>query len=139
MASPRVLIIGAGVAGLAAGCYAQLNGLSSCIIEQHHLLSIAPEDAQPIRALARGIRNIRGMDMSTLFRVPRTAMSLLDWGRLGLRMAPYIGPTARWMNLSAQDFARRFRNPLLRRAIPHLLGWPEIPVLAGMSMLAAHR
>lgn len=31
----RVAIIGAGVAGLSAGCYAQLNGLQSEIFELH--------------------------------------------------------------------------------------------------------
>ena len=32
-----ILIIGAGIAGLAAGCYAQMNGFQSQIFEQHHL------------------------------------------------------------------------------------------------------
>jgi len=30
-----ILIVGAGVAGLSAGCYAQMNGYRSRIVEQH--------------------------------------------------------------------------------------------------------
>lgn len=32
---PSVLIIGAGIAGLAAGCYAQMNGCQAQIFELH--------------------------------------------------------------------------------------------------------
>ncbi|MDI5965469.1 phytoene desaturase family protein [Streptantibioticus silvisoli] len=34
---PRVIVIGAGIAGLAAGCYAQMSGLDSRIVEKHVL------------------------------------------------------------------------------------------------------
>ncbi len=37
MANERVAIIGAGVAGLSAGCYSQMNGFDSCIYEMHSL------------------------------------------------------------------------------------------------------
>ena len=37
MASKSVIIIGAGMAGLAAGCYAQMNGYQSHIFELHDL------------------------------------------------------------------------------------------------------
>lgn len=33
----RILIIGGGVAGLAAGCYAQMNGYNAVIFEMHNL------------------------------------------------------------------------------------------------------
>ncbi len=36
-ASPRVIVIGAGVAGLATGCYAQMSGMESRIFEKHVL------------------------------------------------------------------------------------------------------
>jgi len=35
MSTPHMLIIGAGVAGLSAGCYAQMNGFDSHIFESH--------------------------------------------------------------------------------------------------------
>lgn len=34
--SKSVIIIGAGIAGLSAGCYAQMNGFQSCIFEMHN-------------------------------------------------------------------------------------------------------
>ncbi len=34
--SDSILIIGAGIAGLSAGCYAQMNGYRSQIFELHH-------------------------------------------------------------------------------------------------------
>lgn len=35
MAGKSIIIIGAGLAGLSAGCYAQMNGYQSCIFEHH--------------------------------------------------------------------------------------------------------
>ncbi|MBC7235591.1 MAG: NAD(P)-binding protein [Chloroflexi bacterium] len=37
MREKSILIIGAGIGGLAAGCYAQMNGYTSCIFEMHAL------------------------------------------------------------------------------------------------------
>ncbi|NMC56517.1 MAG: NAD(P)/FAD-dependent oxidoreductase, partial [Eubacteriaceae bacterium] len=37
MTKKSVLIIGAGIAGLCAGCYAQMNGYESKIYEMHSL------------------------------------------------------------------------------------------------------
>lgn len=208
-----IIIIGGGVAGLSAGCYAQMCGFDTRIFEQHflpgglctswvrgdftfdgcisylygsgdgmpfnnlwqelgvsreiemidldefirvrspdgtevaayadpdrleaHLLEIAPEDRAAIRTLCSGVRSVAGLDMSLLTKKPRCHMTPLDWGLLGMKMLPYWGATARWMHSSAAQFARRFKNPLLRRGFPFLMGWPEIPMLAGLSMLAS--
>ena len=35
MSNKKIVIIGAGMAGLSAGCYAQMNGFDSCIYEMH--------------------------------------------------------------------------------------------------------
>ncbi len=37
MKNPTIAIIGAGIAGMAAGCYAQMNGFDSIIFEQHSI------------------------------------------------------------------------------------------------------
>ncbi len=37
MTEETILIIGAGIAGLSAGCYAQMNGYRSQIFELHYL------------------------------------------------------------------------------------------------------
>ncbi len=36
MAKKSIIIIGAGVAGLTAGCYAQMNGYQTRILEMHN-------------------------------------------------------------------------------------------------------
>jgi phytoene dehydrogenase-like protein len=217
MPTKSVIIIGAGIAGLAAGCYAQMNGYSSRIYEMHnlpgglctawqrkgytfdgcihylfgtapgqpyhslwqelgalqdraivnhrafmhvvdasdtgkssppvvayvdpdeweaHLMAIAPEDASLIRPLIQGVRQFLHFDMSLMQAKPRSLSSPLELAQLGRRMLPFVGPLARWGSVSAQDYAKRFRSPVLRKTFPHLFGWEEIPMLAALSLLA---
>ena len=207
----EVLIIGGGIAGLAAGCYARMKGFETLILEQHflpgglctswerdeyvfdgcisylygtatgmpfndlwqelgladyefihrdefirvrnekgdeavawadpdtlydHLISIAPEDKKPIGAFTDTVKKLVDVDMAALSRQPRELMGPAEWGKLGLSMLPYMSTTLRWSRMSATDFAADFKNPFLKQAIPHLLGWPEIPVLAAASTFA---
>ena len=37
MSKPRLLIIGAGLSGLSAGCYAQINGYEAHLFEHHSI------------------------------------------------------------------------------------------------------
>lgn len=207
-----IIIIGGGIAGLAAGCYAQMNGYQSQIFEMHHLPGglctawerrgyvfdgcihylfgsgpgqpfhalweelgalqnrpiidhdellrvsdgnghtltvyadpdrleaqlklLSPADARPIEALCQGIRRFTSFDMSLMQQRPRSLMGPRDLMQQGYAMLPYVMPLARWGQLSARDFAQRFRHPFLRRAVPHLFGWPDIPMMVGMSLLA---
>ena len=207
-----IAIIGGGIAGLAAGCYAQMNGFDSHIFELHdlpgglctawerkgylfdgclhylfgsapgqpfhqvwqelgavqdrpmihhdefmrvidgdgrtliaycdpdqlaaHIKQLSPADADLADDLAEGIRDFYTFDMSILQKQPRTLMSGLDGLEMGKRMLPFMLPLVRWANVSAADFAERFEDPFLRRAVPHLFAWPEIPMMAGISLLA---
>jgi len=208
-----VIIIGAGIAGLSAGCYAQMNGFRSQIFELHslpgglctawerkdyvfdgcihyllgsgegqpynqvwqelgavkerqmidhtefmrltgsdgrtliiysdpdqleqHMLSLSPEDEGLIRSFVQGIRQFKHFDMSVLQQKPRGLMGLGDWMGLGMKMLPFLPPTIRWGLVSAADLGKRFKDPLLQRALPHVFGWPEIPMMAGISLLAS--
>jgi phytoene dehydrogenase-like protein len=207
-----IAIIGAGIAGLAAGCYAQMNGYQSHIFELHdlpgglctawdrkgyvfdgclhylfgsapgqpfhrvweelgavqnrpmihheefmrvvgangqtligycdpdrladHMKQLSPEDAELADDLAEGIRAFLDFDMSAMQATPRSLMSGQESLDLGKRMLPFMLPLVRWGGLSAADFATRFRSPFLRCAMPHLFAWPEIPMMAGISLLA---
>jgi phytoene dehydrogenase-like protein len=211
-ASTDIIIIGAGIAGLAAGCYAQMNGYRTRIFEMHtvpgglctswhrqgfvfdgclhylfgsgrgqpfsrlweelgvlpgqpfihhdelmrirdpngktlivysnpdqleyHLLELSPVDRRLIRDFCAGIRAFTHFDLSLLQQQPKALMTPRDWGRLGWHMLPFVCPMARWGNLSIQDFAHRFHDPFLRRAIPQMFAWSSIPVMVGMSLLA---
>jgi phytoene dehydrogenase-like protein len=212
MTQETVLIIGAGVAGLAAGIYAQANGFQSHIFELHdlpgglctawerkgyvfdgcihylfgsapaqpfhdlwldlgaiqdrpminhqefmqvvdpdgrevhayvdpdrfqdHLLTLAPEDAHAIRSLCQGVRDFTKFDLSLLQSKPRRLMRGQDGLALAGKMMPFVPVLARWGLLSAEDFAMRLRSPLLRRAFPQMFAWPEIPMMAALSLLA---
>jgi phytoene dehydrogenase-like protein len=212
MAPKTILIIGGGIAGLAAGCYAQMNGYQSQIFERHtlpgglctawerkdyifdgcihylfgsgpdqpfhqlwrelgavqdrqmidhaefmrvvdpdgrtligyadpdrleeHLLDLAPDDAPRIRALAQGVRDFLDFDLSLLQAKPRSLMTGTEGLQMAQRMLPFVLPLARWGMLSARDFAARCRDPFLRRALLYLFGWPEIPMMAALSLLA---
>lgn len=207
-----MIIIGAGIAGLAAGCYAQMNGYQTQIFEMHdrpgglctswrrqgftfdgcihylfgsgagqpfyrlweelgvvpeqkffhhdellrvseptgktlivysnpdrleqHLKELSPVDYRLIKDFCNGIRTFTHFDLSLLQQQPKAFMSLGDWSRLVGKMLPFVGPLARWGNLSAAEFADRFHDPFLRRAIPQMFGWESIPVMVGMSLLA---
>ena len=207
-----ILIIGAGIAGLAAGCYAQMNGYRTRIYELHnlpgglctawerkgyvfegcihylfgsgpgqpfhslweelgtvqgrrfihheemmrisgsdgktlivyadpnrleqHMKELSPADSRLIESFCVGIRAFQRFDMTLLQQKPKDLMSLLDWGRLGLKMLPFLAPLAQWGLVSAQEFANRFKDPFLRSAVPQMFAWADIPVMVGMSLLA---
>ena len=211
MSEKSVIIIGAGIAGLSAGCYARMNGYRVKIFELHdlpgglctawdrrgytfdgcihylfgsgegqpfhemwqelgavqgrpmvnheeyqritdgqntlivyadpdrlerHMLEIAPEDAALIHSFCNGIRQFTKFDMSAMYHKPRQIMNIWDYYGLGLKMLPYLMPVIQWGMLSAGEFARRFRNPFLRKAIAQIFSWDEAPVMMGMSLLA---
>ncbi len=212
MKEKTVIIIGAGIAGLATGCYAQMNGYRSRIFEMHdlpgglctawerkqyifdgcihylfgtaqgqpfhqlweelgiaqswqiihhdelmrvvdvggrtfiaycdpvrleeHMMALSPADSRLIKTFTDGIRLFTRFDMSLMQQKPKDLMTFTDWLKLGRRMLPFALPLAQWGMISARDFAYRFKAPLLRKAIPLVFGWDEIPLMAGMSLLA---
>ena len=207
-----IIIIGAGVAGLAAGCYGQMNGYKTQIFELHdlpgglctawdrkgyvfdgcihylfgsgegqpfnqvwkelgalkdrmiidhdefmrirdgsgrelivysdpdrleaHMLELSPQDKRHIKAFCEGIRQFSEFDMSILMEKPKPLMNLMDWQSLGQKMTPFVGPLAKWGLVSAEDFGERFKDPFLQRAIPQMFAWTDIPMMAGLSLLA---
>ncbi|GAB4367483.1 MAG: FAD-dependent oxidoreductase [Elainellaceae cyanobacterium] len=210
--STDILIIGAGIAGLAAGCYAQMNGYRTCIFEMHtlpgglctawqrqgfvfdgclhylfgsgqgqpfnrlwqelgavqrqtfvnhtelmqvrdangrtlivysdpdrleqHLCALSPRDRPLIKQFCAGIRAFTRFDLSLLQQQPKALMKPLDWARLVRHLLPFACPMAIWGKRSAQEFAREFNDPFLRRAMPQMFAWSSIPVMVGMSLLA---
>jgi len=211
MDKKHIIIIGAGIAGLAAGCYAQMNGYQSHIFELHnlpgglctawerknytfdgcihylfgsgpgqpffemweqldavqqrpmithdeyqritderqtltvysdpdrleeHMCRLSPADSALIRAFTQGVRQFCKFDLSVMYRKPKPLMGLLDWRDLGAKMTPFIQPMAKWSAVSSGEFARRFKDPFLRRAVAQMFSWEEAPVMMGMMLLA---
>lgn len=211
MGQKSIVIIGAGIAGLSAGCYAQMNGYRTKIFELHdlpgglctswkrkdytfdgcihylfgsgegqpfysmwqelgamqdrrmvnheayqhitdgnktltvfanpdrleqHMLDLAPGDVKQIRAFARGVREFADFDVSLMYTKPKALMTLLDWPRLGFKMTPFVPALMRWGLTSSGEFARRFTDPFMRRAVAQMFSWEEAPVMMGMMLLA---
>jgi phytoene dehydrogenase-like protein len=210
--SETISIIGAGIAGLAAGCYAQMNGYQSHIFELHDLpgglctawdrkgyifdgcihylfgsgagqpfhrmweelgavqdrpmidhdqllqvcgtdgrtltvycdpdrleaeiASLAPADARLAHELAEGVRRFTAFDMTTMYAKPRALMTPQDFAQFGQRMLPFVLPLLKFGMISARQYADRFHDPFLRDAVARMFGWPEMPMMAGMQLLA---
>jgi phytoene dehydrogenase-like protein len=212
MPAKTIAIIGGGIAGLAAGCYAQMNGYRTTIFELHdlpgglctawerkgftfdgcihylygsgpgqpfhqlwqelgvaqaqsfidhdeflrvvgpdgrtfivycdpqrlaeHMKTLSPADAPLIDALAQGVRQFTRFDMSRWAATPRSLMGPAEGLAIAKAMWPFVRPLLRWGNVSAQEFGARFKDPFLRRAVPLMFNWPEIPMMAGLAQLA---
>jgi phytoene dehydrogenase-like protein len=63
-------------------------------------------------------------------------MGPLDWLKLGRKMIPFVLPLARWATISSGEFAARFKDPFLRRAVAQMFSWDEAPVRMGLMLLA---
>jgi phytoene dehydrogenase-like protein len=211
MEQKSVIIIGGGIAGLSAGCYARMNGYRTTLFETHsipgglctswerkgyifdgclhylfgsgedqpfnqmwrelgaaqgrrminhaeyqritdgeqtlivyadpdrlqdHMIALSPADAPLIRAFCDGVRQFTRFDMSAMYQKPKPLMNALDWRAFGTKMLPFVIPMLRWASVPTGDFARRFKDPFLRRAVAQMFSWAEAPVMMGMSLLA---
>jgi phytoene dehydrogenase-like protein len=207
----HILIIGAGIAGLSAGCYARMNGYRATILELHnlpgglctawerrgytldgcihylfgsgegqpfhsmwqelgavqgrpmidldvyqhvtdgpntlvvyadpgrlqeHMKSLSPGDAGLIESFCEGVRQFRRFDLSAMYRKPRALMNPREWADLGREMMSFLPAVLRWGGLSCAEFAAKFKDPFLQRAVPQMFSWEEAPVMMGMFLLA---
>ena len=197
----KVKIIGAGIAGLSAGCYLQMNGYDTEIYELHNvpgglcyawqrkgytiegcihwlvgsspadnfynlwnelidmknmefvdheeyirvedkdgkfirvftdvnklekeMMEKAPEDKELISEFTNAIRKFLKFNMP-IEKAPET-YNLLDGIKMMLKFIPYIGALKKWSSISAQEYAEKFKNPLLKKTI-ELLFIPEMTV-----------
>jgi phytoene dehydrogenase-like protein len=207
----QVIIIGAGIAGLSAGCYGQMNGYKTRIFEMHdkpgglctawkrkgytfdgciewltgavpgsatnriwhelgaaqgrefirhevyqriegsdgrslslytnldrlerHMNELAPEDSDVIGEFCKGARTFnRFLD---IMEDPEGPAGLIDGIKLGLRMIPFIGSLRKYSRISTNEFAARFRDPLLRKGICAAVDDIEdMPAMTLMMILA---
>lgn len=190
-----IIIIGAGMGGLAAGIYGQINGYDTRIFEMHtvpggqcaswkrkgytfdasihhlmgckegskinqlwrelgamprelvpqnevvavtdskgnmfydyidmdklreHMLTIAPEDRDEIEKYVKGIRSFVGKDLMG---------NMIIAGKLGMvSLLPTVLRNLKYMKMTLGEYAKSFKNPLLKRAMPLLeYSSPEIP------------
>ncbi len=206
----RVLIIGAGISGLAAGCYACMNGYDVEIHESHtqpgglctswqraeytidgcihwltgsrpgngyyriweelgavqgrgmydhdvyasmvgrdgrtvhlyadadrleeHLTSLSPADTAPIAAFCKKIRKLARFPYP--IGKPPELMGRWDGLRTLARYLPYLKDLTELGGLSLAEYATRFSDPLLRKAIANVLLDGSLPTVALLMTLA---
>ena len=206
-----ILIIGAGIAGLSAGCYARMNGYETQIFEMHdkpgglctawkrqgytfdgciewligtrpgtatyrvwrelgaaqgrrfihhdvyqriegsdgrslslytnlerleqHLKDLSPDDSEVIEEFCAGARGFtRFLDVMGNLEDPA---SLLNGIKMGIKMLPFMGSLRKYSRMSTEEFAIRFRDPLLRKGICAAVDdLGEIPAMTLMMVLA---
>ncbi len=192
MTEKHMIIIGAGIAGLSTGVYAQLNGYRTHIFEMHsipgglmtawkrkgftiegcihwltgsspgnrlylmweeigliqdreildldevmryesksgqeliiytnldrfqeHLLALAPEDEKTIRGMLGDARRLVNLE------IPTPPDNFLAGLKLVANMIPYAPLMLRYMNMTMDQLALRFKNPLLKEAFRDLWG-----------------
>jgi phytoene dehydrogenase-like protein len=101
-----------------------------------HMIELSPEDAGEIASFTEGIRQLARFNMAALVEKPRKLMGPADWLTFNQAVLPFAVPMANWGRISAVDYAARLNDPLLRRGIPLVFGWDNIPMMVGMSVLA---
>jgi phytoene dehydrogenase-like protein len=185
-----IIIIGAGITGLSAGCYGQMNGYQTQIFEMHdksggvctgwkrkgytidgclhwlvgtnpvnsfyhiweelgalqgqtiidhdqyirieeeggraftvysdidrleqHMKDLAPEDKDVIEEFTKGVRACTHFDMP-VEKAPEL-YSPIDGLKMLFTMFPFLRFMKKWGKITTLDFAKRFKNPFLRRA-----------------------
>ena len=210
MSSKSILIIGAGIAGLSAGCYAQMNGFKTEIFELHflpgglctswrrgpytfdggvrvltsvnpdipgsalwkelglldglsmhfyeefsryegtdgrtfilytdidrlhqHMLELSPRDEAPIEDFIDALHAFRQMNLPVDI-TPADSLELLEMGKA---MLPVLLPALQWARMTVTQFAERFKDPLLREALPQFFQFsrPDFPMMLLLSSLA---
>ncbi|MEE4177525.1 MAG: NAD(P)/FAD-dependent oxidoreductase [Bacteroides sp.] len=93
---------------------------------EKHLLELSPQDKEPILSFTRGIRMCIPIEQAskTTPALKRIAARL----KVGWTFLTHMKAMKRWMNITTDDFAGRFKDPLLREAFVEM--W-----LPGFSML----
>jgi hypothetical protein len=100
------------------------------------MTELSPADVPLIRALCDGVRQFARFDMSVMYQVPKPLMGPRDWLTYGRQMWPFVPALAKWAWQSTRDFAQKFQDKFLQRAVAQMFSWEEAPVMTGMMLLA---
>jgi phytoene dehydrogenase-like protein len=110
-----------------------LRVLSNVDDLQRELLEKAPEDKDSIIELADAVRKLSTFNMP-IDKAPQTA-NLLDGLIMMTKFLPNLHAFKKWSSISGEDYAKKFKNPLLKRMIGHL-GLPGMAMLFLIMTLA---
>lgn len=96
--------------------------------------ALAPEDARAIDRLVADVK------LFARYEIPvDTPAERPTWNKLrmlGRRYPSFLVRFLRYRFTSARAYARRFRNPVLRRAVARLAGYPDYPAVWMLMVLS---
>lgn len=98
---------------------------------EEYMKGIGPEDSTVIEEFISGIRRMQ--QISIPLGKPRELYNLLDYLKMA-RYLPLIIFMKKWQNTSTKDFAERFNNPTLRRAMSFILSPVLFQLLVSSTM-----
>jgi phytoene dehydrogenase-like protein len=87
-----------------------------------HMLALSPEDSVRIKQFCRAVTRLGKFVMAE----PTLAHGGL---RLFLNSLPAFPAMLRWSGVFVRDWCVGLRSPLLREAIPALIGWTDFPMM----------
>lgn len=101
---------------------------------EKHLLQLSPADKDAIAHFCKGARQFTRME-TPLDLTPSSPLESLEIGR---SMLPVLLPLLEWQKETAGAYARRFKDPLLREAIPQFFQFSraDFPMMLLLSTLA---
>ena len=100
---------------------------------KRELLKKAPEDKDMIIELTDAIKKLSTFNMP-IDKAPETA-NLLDGLIMMTKFLPNLRAFKKWSSISGEDYAKKLKNPLLKRMIRHL-GLPGMAMLFLIMTLA---
>ncbi|MCJ7471865.1 MAG: NAD(P)/FAD-dependent oxidoreductase [Actinobacteria bacterium] len=209
----KIVIIGGGIAGLSAGCYAKMNGYDAHIFEMHnlpgglctswkrkgytfdncihwlsgtsskstfhriwqelraiqgkeiyykemsiklflkdqiinfyndpdklaqYLKKIAPEDSHMIDELAESVRKMYLLEYMPLTKA-KELFNIIDKFKMIISFFPFLWFFKKYMKTKIDEFADRFKNPVLQQAIRSIKGLSPSDEFIGIPFLIASK
>ena len=116
------------------GKYVGADGRAFTLYTDHrrlrdHMLELAPEDAREIEELCAAVRKLRRMRMID-FSLSFKGLSQF------IHSLPALPAAKKWSSVSLANWCATLKSPLLREAIPTLVGWHDFPMAGPLMMLA---
>ncbi len=99
---------------------------------ESEFLAKAPEDEKEIRSFLAATRKFLEMDMLT--DTPDEIANLWEKFKTTWKMLPYMGAFSRFVRYTCRQYARKLKNPLLRKTIENLFD-PDMSIVFGMIAL----
>jgi len=100
---------------------------------EQEFLSKAPEDRELILELTAAVRKFSRWELP--IEKPQELMNLFDGIKMVFKVLPFMKDVQKWIKISATEYAKRYRNPLLSKTIEWLFV-PEMSFLFQLFSLA---